>query len=522
MKSPFLLSICLIFTAFGWLQAQGGRLDNTFGTNGIVITRVENYGSSQATAVAVQKDGKIVAGGWVGENNSSDPTTNFALVRYNTDGSLDKTFNFTGQVETTFGYPYYLNRIYSIAIQEDGKIVAVGIVQDDNTSYFGIARYNTDGSQDLTFNQTGLVISFEIGWGGANSVHIQPDGKIVVTGWKYDNYYSAFALARYNTDGTMDSGFNGSGVLLIPSSDKLETYGSAIQPDGKIVVVGQTHDSLLQYEIVLSRFNSNGTIDNGFGTGGTVTASLGSDGLPEKVGIQPDGKIVVTSGIRINSMTQILIARFLQNGNLDISFNGTGMVTSQDGYYVIATALVIQSDGKIVIAGAGNTGLYGFYDFNVTRYEENGQLDSSFGTNGSVTTDVDNGSDDRAYGMALAPDGKIVIAGSREGAASSAFVVARYLTSGVQAYTCQSDCAVVYPNPISDHTTLEFVVKNQEQLTIRMFNMAGQLIRSYVENARFDAGRQQMDIEFPTGLPAGVYVMSLTSAQGKTSVKIVK
>ena len=198
----FALFICLTaitFTACGSGGGGGasvttptsGSLDTTFNTTGKVTTAIGAINDS-ALAVAIQSDGKIVAAGYSYNGANYD----FALVRYNTDGSLDTTFNTTGKVTTAIGASN--DSAYVIAIQSDGKIVAAGY-SDNGANYdFALVRYNTDGSLDTTFNTTGKVTT-AIGASNdyAYAVAIQSDGKIVAAGYSYNGANDDFALVRY-------------------------------------------------------------------------------------------------------------------------------------------------------------------------------------------------------------------------------------------------------------------------------------------------------------------------------------
>ena len=216
---------------------QAGSLDTTFNTNGKVTTPIGS--GSRAHAIAIQTDGKIVVAGNAGNGTNID----FALARYNKNGSLDTTFDTDGIVTTPIGSGN--NGAYAIAIQTDGKIVVAGYA-GNGTPYriFALARYKTDGSLDTTFNTNGKVIT-PIGSGnnGAYAIAIQTDGKIVVAGYALKGTNFDFALARYNTDGSLDRTFDTDGKVTTPiGSDDDFAHAIAIQTDGKIVVAGDAYN----------------------------------------------------------------------------------------------------------------------------------------------------------------------------------------------------------------------------------------------------------------------------------------
>ena len=372
------------------LVSAPGDLDLTFGDGGKVTTYFSeghDYGSS----VAMQDDGKIVVVGFASDDS--------ALARYNSDGGLDLTFGDGGKVTTDVGWAR------SVAIQDDDKIVVVGAA---------LVRYNTDGTLDTTFGIGGKVMT-----GGGRCVTIQDDGKIVVAGSTSDD----FALARYNSDGVLDSTF-GIGGKVTTDFDGDTDYGHSvsIQDDGKIVVAGQTMTSS-GYNFALARYKANGDLDQTFGDEGkTITDFSGDRDMGYSVAIQDDGKIVVAgqtanfdSGM-IEGDSQFALARYNTNGMLDATFGIDGMVTTDfSKKYNKSLSVVIQDNGKIVVAGYSGTYSYWILgsNFALARYEANGDLDTTFGTDGKVITDFD-GSNDFGISVTIQDNGKIVVTGTTD------------------------------------------------------------------------------------------------------------
>jgi len=375
-----------------------GELDTTFGSQGIVTTSVSqdfSYGFS----VAIQPDGKILVAG-CGRYAKYD----FALVRYNSDGTLDTSFGTGGKVLTWVGNTN--DYAYDVALQSDGKIVVGGRVT--NPYDFALVRYNSDGTLDTSFG-TGGMVTTAIGAASAiNSVAIQSDGKIVVAGTSCPDWwggYSDIALARYNSDGTLDTSF-GSGGTVITVIGAANGVGDslAIQPDGKIVVAGYWNG-----DIALVRYNSDGALDASFGTGGKVTTHFGSSCSANRVVVQSDGKIVVAGCSNNGSNYDFALVRYNPDGTMDTSFSGGGMVTtdigSSDDY---GNSMALQPDGKIVVAGSSAIG--GTNHFALVRYNSDGTLDTSFSGDGKVTTAISS-SGDYGCGVAIQSDGSIVVAG---------------------------------------------------------------------------------------------------------------
>jgi uncharacterized delta-60 repeat protein len=405
-------------------SSLSGSLDTTFGTVGKVTTPIGS-GDDHALALGIQSsDGKIVAAGFSYNGSNYD----FALARYNTDGTLDTGFGTGGKVTTDFGSSD--DFALALGIQPDGKIVAAGYSYNGSKYYFALVRYNANGTLDTGFG-TGGIVSTLMGSGHdqAHSLGIQPDGKIVAAGYAYNGSKYDFALVRYNANGTLDTGF-GTGGIVTTSIGSINDYANAlgIQSDGRIVAAGYSSNGS-KYDFALARYNTDGSLDTTFGTGGKVITPIGSGyDQAHALGIQSDGKIVAAgssdNGIKYN----FALVRYNANGTLDTGFGTGGKVTTPIGSgsgWDVAYALCIQSsDGRIVAAGSSNNGSN--YDFALVRYNANGTLDTGFGTGGKVTTPIGSGDD---YAIALgiqSSDGKIVAAGYSYNGSNDDFALARY------------------------------------------------------------------------------------------------
>jgi uncharacterized delta-60 repeat protein/uncharacterized repeat protein (TIGR01451 family) len=397
-------------------------------------------GSDSAEAVAIQSDGKIVAVG----GTFSFPSGDFALARYNADGSLDPSFGSGGKVTTDFGG---FDAASAAVIQPDGRIVAAG---RSGSGDFALARYNTDGSLDTTFGNGGKLTTDFGGFDAAFGVALQADGKIVAAGQGGPG--GGFALARYNTDGSLDPSFGSGGEVTTHFTSGFEVViAVAIQLDGKIVVTGQTFAGGFQ-QFALARYNTDGSLDTSFASGGIVATNFGFDSaFGGALAIQPDGKIVAAG----RAGTDFLLARYNGDGSLDATFGSGGIVTTDFGGTVFDAAfgVALQSNGKIVAAGGTFNGFVGpSADFALARYNPDGSLDASFGSGGKVTTDF--GGFDVARSVALQADGKIVAAGT--GGAGSDFALARYLGDAVGADLLITKSGA--PNPVVSGNQLTYTL----------------------------------------------------------------
>lgn len=413
------------------VMADEGDLDSSlFG--GTVIT--DFFGQDDvAGAVAVQPDGKIVTAGFTFQPGSN---FDFALARYNPDGTLDPDFGGGRIVTDFFGQ---LDIATDIAIQSDGKIVVVGQCFESfvTDSDFAIARYNSDGNPDMTFGVGGKVVADFFGEDDrATSVMIQPGGKIVVAGSARNGAFLDFALARFLPDGNPDASFGSGGKTATDFAGTEDTVEDiALQSDGKIVAVGSTFHKATKSNFAIARYKANGDLDSSFAFSGKLTTDFfsGFDNATA-VAIQHDGKIVVAGSAEVIVSTSprvvstdFAVARYNSDGRVDKSFSSDGKVTTDfNGQQDNALAVVVQSDGKIVAAGLANPPAGFFSDFGLVRYHSNGNIDSSFGAGGKVVTDFLGGADS-VLDLALQRDGRIVAVGSaHDNSGLPNFALARY------------------------------------------------------------------------------------------------
>ena len=392
---------------------RAGDLDPAFNAGGTVTTDFAGAGDA-AAGVAIQPDGRIVVAGGSG--------TDFGLIRYRPDGTLDQDFGTDGRVSTDFAAG--IDTAQAIALQPDGKIIAAGTAYEAGNDNFAVARYLPDGSLDTSFDTDGKVSTdFTGGADGANSVAIQPDGKIIAAGAASVGTGADFGVTRYHANGSLDRTFGSGGRVSTDIRTAFsEAFGVSIQRDGKIVAVGQV--SVGSSDVALVRYLRNGLLDSRFGSGGIVTTDLGSFEQARAVALQPDGRIVV-AGLTFTPGVDFAIARYLIDGALDPGFADGGTArTDFAGSNDEALAVAIQRDGKIVAAGVAGSGA-AHLDFGVARYLPNGAPDAGFGGHGKVTTDI-GGDIDTANAVAIQPNGKIVAAGRAVVAGSSDVAMARY------------------------------------------------------------------------------------------------
>ncbi|KFE66236.1 delta-60 repeat domain-containing protein [Hyalangium minutum] len=407
------------------VRGPAGSVDTSF-ASGKVITSV-GQSEDYAEAIAVQSDGKVIVVG----RSAGAANTDYAVVRYNRDGDLDTGFGTGGKVTTPINAGS--DEAYAVAVQSDGKILVAGTTEAGASGYdFALVRYNTNGSLDTAFGTGGKVTTaFGNGPDKAYAIAVQPDGKILLGG---EASFTAtgldFALARYNADGTLDTGFGTGGKVttsLKPDTGRDVVFSLALQTvsgQSRIVAVGGDGDFLL------AGYTSAGALDTAFGTGGKVVGVFGTViGSARSSALTSDGKLVVAG----DANGGFALARMNADGTLDTSFGTSGKVVTQvnAGNEATATALAIQSDGKLVAGGWTYTGGSSAGDFAVLRYDASGTLDTAFGTGGKVTTAMASGTkSDQAKAVALQPDDRvpvtrILLAGSAN-ESNNEFAVTRY------------------------------------------------------------------------------------------------
>lgn len=312
-----------------------------------------------------------------------------------------------------------------VAVQSDGKILVAGITSVAGNYDIALARYNSDGSLDTSFATDGKVTAdFSGGQENANSVALQSDGKILVAGDTYStaDQLSYLALTRYKSDGSLDTSFGSGGMVTTNIGSSGGGDSVVVQASGKILLAGYRFNGTTD-DFVLARYNANGSLDTSFDTDGLVTTSFGDGpGIGHDVVVQTDGKIIV-AGTGGSGSVDFALARYKTDGSLDTSFGTNGMLTTDFAASSdYGNAVALQSDGKILVAGESYTSNQ---DFALARYNTDGSLDTSFDGDGKVITDFGGGFDS-GRSIIVQPDGKILVAGN----STNSFAMARYNSDG--------------------------------------------------------------------------------------------
>jgi uncharacterized delta-60 repeat protein len=444
---------------------SAGALDPTFGNGAGYVTSSPTNGADNAYSALIQPDGKILAAGRgyiMNARQTVNTATDFAVARYNSNGSLDTAFGSGGAALANFG-PETLNptvnhpswvvfggptALYPQAgTVNDGKIVMAGWIDkywysgqaSVDQFYIGLARFNANGTLDSTFGNQGEVATSPATFRRGGPVVIQPDGKIVVAG----GTTTGFALARYNGNGTLDTSFGSGGEVLTPLG-QWTSHGDALllQPDGKLIVVGETPTSSAGDNVwEMARYNPNGSLDATFGNGGIVSGPfIGTGAEPSGAALYPSGaanagKIIVAG----DTATASGMARFNPDGSLDSTFGAGGAVTTTAASF---RSVAIAADGKLVLGGNNSTNA-------VIRYNADGSPDGTFGTAGIVTGPVSDGA------VALQPNGDIIVVAGMGTNGKVDFAVARYLPSEPEIGSFTAS-----PNPVASGSSVTLTASN--------------------------------------------------------------
>ncbi len=447
-------------------------LDPTFGTNGVATTPFEMKVNPPSGEVAVQPDGKLVIAG-------EDPLTgSWRISRLNADGSLDTSFGTNGVTTTQFSTSTVYPRPRIVVLQPDGKILVGGRISVSNAP--ALARYNADGSIDTTFGTNGIA-NFGVTQIGVEDVALNSDGTIMVA-LTVLNGTAFFKVAKFTSTGQLDTTFGPGGIRT--STVSATTASINLLANGGYIMAGSNR---------VAKFLASGGLDLSFGTNGVVTLNFGASAQAVGSRILADGKILLgyyiggTGGPGDNFGA----ARLNADGTLDTTFNGTGLVvTDIRGFLDFPSSMVVQPDGKLILAGYSVDNL-GRYDVALVRYGINGQLDTTFDGDGKFTTSLVNETFEMFMSIALDGDRLVGLGGF-----ASDFRMARYVLPGVGA------TATAWLSVYDDETTM-FLVDTLMDENDGNFNAGDLSLRKALLIAPSGA-----TISFATSLTGGTIVLS--------------
>lgn len=443
-----------------------GEYDHSFNGSGKLHLAYPNTGLS-ASASVILPDGKIVMVSGMSNYSMSD---SIALFRFHPDGLPDNTFNDDGMAIANFGFDY--QRPNTLQLQADGKLVIAGYVGNylDTFDQFYIARFLPNGLPDPSFDQDGFAVThYGNTWTNIRDLLIQPDGKYVVAGYYTQNEQEDMVVLRFNHNGTLDQTFNGDGIAALPFSPSLDDHASglALQPDGKILV------------------------------GGTASLASGNPGFG--------------------------IARLTPDGNLDPDFHGDGMnIIQTSPIYEYNSDMLLQPDGKIILGGKSKPSNTERVQIALVRLLPNGIPDQTFDGDGIALTSFGE-PEEEIHKMAFAPDGKVVIVGSSFYNYRS-MIVARYLT-GITVSN-HADVEIVkeisvFPNPVVDQFSIHYSMLAPQNISMSISDAQGRMVQQLMPPTSMQAGRHEATFQLTSRIAPGLYFVNVTVGAQATAVGIV-
>jgi uncharacterized delta-60 repeat protein len=401
-------SIALNFHDFALMRyLNNGNIDTTFANNGSVLTDLDSR-SADVRNLARTDGNKIVAVGSVNNGIFDD----FALIQYQSDGSVDESFGTYGRVHTDIGADDDI--AYSVAIDKNAKIVLAGVAYDATNSDIALVRYETNGTLDSSFNSNGKVLTdFGGDHNGAFGVAVDSLNRIVVAGYYTDSGSVSIALARYDNTGNLDTNFGSAGKIEFNSMTIEDAaMDIVIDVNNNIFIAGYINsNNINDYDFLLMRFNTTGGIV--YNTNNTKFSS-GRD-KANALALTKDGKIVLVGSAEMTlNHSDFAIARYKNDGTLDTTFSSDGKTTlhftDHDSY---ARGVDIAPNGKIIVTGYLENQHTLKYDFAVVRYNTDGSLDESFANGGVLISDFES-VNAKARAVSISKNGKITITGTSD------------------------------------------------------------------------------------------------------------
>lgn len=514
MKIKGLLFMMAFVSLTAVMNAQGtaGILDPTFNNTGTMVINLDQFDLYQD--IKVQPDGKILA---VGTSMTPAYTSYLVLSRFLQDGTMDESFGQNGH------FTYGTNpetMAYNCLVKPDGKILIGGHTTDYSNWQMLVIQLLADGTPDPDFGNSGISL-LDLGAGEEiiSDIELQQDGKILVSGYLQNaQYLNAPVIVRLLETGGLDPNFGNSGIATIPVSESDNDFTAiSIQPDGKIVAAGHIQNGMSWFSLLLARFDENGILDTGYGTEGFINMNLNNvDDEFFDLEITPENEAILCgfTVFQADYSYHLLVMKFDENGQTASEFGVSGLVVLGDTPYSFGDDLVIQPDGRIVIAGCTGNLLPADNDWAIWRLEPNGSPDLTFGSNGLTTTDFF-GNPDEALGLALY-NNKIMVAGKTRNASNQLdFALARYdndIYFNVGMPNTEETTLRIYPSLLSqtEKLSLEYTLFKSADIGINLLNSAG--FRVYSLSLGYqNSGRQKTCFQLPENLPGGLYLIQILS-----------
>lgn len=506
------------------LQAQDGTVDETFALDGHTLTEIIEDKNSAATDVIVLEDGKILASGTF--DNFGRP--GLVVVRYNPDGSLDESFGEGGIATTFFSETQVEGTPSAMAVQSDGKIILSGASTSQTDFDLALARLNADGSVDSSFGTNGGILT-PVGdsHDHSNDMVLQEDDKIILAGSTSGDNGTDAIVVRFTPDGQLDNTFGNGGIVITDFEGGADVFNTVeLQSNGKIVAGG--YSSYFGFSFAVAKYNSDGSLDTSFDQDGLLFI----DGLKEwivSITLLNEHQIMV---LGTDGGSDVQLARLNSDGSLDTAFgnNGTLVTTFVNSTNDGPTELLVQNDNKFVVVGT--TWQSGPWVMSGQRFNADGTVDNSFADNGAFFINLNEQDFSRANGATLAEDGSIFIAGrTLTDKRIGIFTVLKINNStgplvGVEKeeeLTKGFSLAQNYPNPFNPSTTIKFSIPETGFVSLKVFDILGKVVIELV-NEELNAGSYSATFnttDVGKNLASGIYFYRLEAGQFSQTKKLM-
>lgn len=504
---------------------NAGGLDLTFGDHG--FSTVDHRSFESIHAIALRQDAKIMAAGFTEE----DERSKIAVLRYLSNGTVDESFGnaglFIGEVSNL------ANVATSIAIQSDGKTLVGGYYMAESSSFFKedlfVLRLSEEGVPDGAFGNNGWI-TLDLGKNErAVALQIDAENKICVACNSFNKSQSAMFLLRFLPNGMPDASFGTNGRMDLPVSSSIWNccYDMVLQPDGKILVAGESITAGSGANFTLMRIEPQGAFDLTFNGDGKTTNSLGlHDDVPVVLEVLPDGNILAAGySVDNNGLSNLAIVRYSATGDFDNSFGVTGkVIIPVQGHNASIADLKVTPNGDILAIGSAENECNSF-DLLLAKLDNVGNLYADFGELGFLYSDFGENADGISDALML-PDGKILVGGMGVNTDNtiSEFLLARYyLGNGVGVPKLPNEISNIqlFPNPVTENQFfLQFHIVNTSDVDIELFSVGGISIGNlwHSQNA---TGPQNVNVALPEGAPSGCYLVGIRTNSGRVFTKVI-
>ena len=518
-KLPSIKIRLLIFYSLFFFNsfAQIKYLDSLFSDDGISLTNLGNF--EGAWSVFSTNENKIIVSGW--SKLSTESPEDILLMRFNNDGSIDSTFK-SGNIISVEEFTWESS--YASIEQKDGKILIAGRFYNGLNWDFMLARFYADGRLDSSFAQNGFAIIDISSDDRAFSIDLQNDDKIIIAGFVNINNWD-FAVLRFNSNGLLDNTFGNNGIVINDFDGDIDVaFSIKTQSDSKIIACGWTFSNA-SWNFAIIRYNSDGSLDQNFGNKGIVITDVDNVyNTSHSIAIQEDGKYVVTGYryFRERLDTDILLVRYNSDGSIDQSFGVNGFVTKDiNRNEDFAWDVIIQSDERILVTGYTKSD--SSKNVVTLRFNNNGQIDSTFGDSGVIITSIF-GFDEEGRHLALQNDGKILVTGYSFNGVDQDLFILRINPDGNILPVPQVDSTLTnlsqnYPNPFTTKTLIPLNLHETSYVTLKVYNALGEEVSSLIDEVKV-AGNYTVLFE-KSNLSSGIYLYQLITKNYSQAKKML-